>query len=979
MRNLIILIALFLCFQNTVSAQIPLVNYTYWDTVRYSEPGFIATETTMSDINDNGLIVGYYRNASNANVSFLYDYKKKTFQTYQHTGYTHTEITGINNQNELIGRAYSSPGAAIAIQGEVVNDTFANVIQTNWFLSGATYKWPLRINNNSVAAGSVYSGTTRWFNFENINPPVTTTGTERYQSGSTQYNSYGKGINDNATICGYYLDGSQYKPCVFDSGANQFYTYGHKVGTGAIGLPRTILNDINNQGYIALSYRDSNNVMQGCIARNAPITGITYEDDANFIFNKWDSGSGSGVEGINNNNDIVGFYNAFGGDKLGFYAIARPKKYELPGLNYTDDVYDIINANIYHEYDIGYYDYSLGDIWTNQLYNFQALVMQASAVGTQNTLALNAGLKTPSWKAWVWAQEEDSCYVNTPAGLRPRMSALTGWTHRTANKFTGVCYGMSAFYLQQLADRFVLDSRFSLGVWTLPKTNNYDSLAAGTNYELTERLHALHLYQKSSHLNRFNQKSITYYNSNASAIWDSMKIDYKTIVKGLERSDSAQVIGIRYKDGGKHAVVAIGTSREFSIGNGTSDTLHIMDPNFPNTFPTIAIDHINQRIIQRSWAAWLSAYKNDTIRYFLPIGNLKDINIAGRATLQHKTSPQSTSSSSNKTLNGETIFSVKQVCDFKLEEVGNPSNFFERINNVDNNQYPNCQAFHIMNEDEVADELTFSSGVNVKVTLTGGCDSSLNWLQSNPKGEMMYSRRNALNNETDIIYLQDEILKVENNDNVDKYAKLGAIMGSTQEESFVSIDSFKLSQNDTARYTVLDQYNFKITNGKNSNTVYNLYARYLSSPKYFVWDTKGISMNPKTDHIIRLQPTENGNEVIILVDSSQDGSIDDTLRPNHSGLLVQDILKDQYAFKLFPNPSNDEVNISMSNLPFGEMKIYLFDQFGRKVRSTSIRSDNKKIKAKFSVADLPNGFYYIMVTSDKLPSSISEKFIIKHE
>ncbi|MEZ5047830.1 MAG: T9SS type A sorting domain-containing protein [Chitinophagaceae bacterium] len=926
----------------------PLVNYTYWDTVRYQDNSYIASQTTMSDINKEGLIVGFYKDAAGANVGFVYNYKSKKFHTYQYSGYTHTEITGINDNNIIIGRAYSNPTTAIAIKGEIINDSIQNVTQANWHLSATTNKWPTKINNNNVGAGSIYTGTTRWFNYESILPPITVSATKRYEAGTTQYNSYGKGINDYNTACGYYLNGSQYIPCIYDETNNQFFIYNHKVSS--VAQPRTILNDINNSYYIAVSYRDSNNIMQGTIARNSPIMSITYETDENFIFNKWDSYYGSSIEGISEKNDIAGYYVNASGEQLGFYAISDSSQYVLEQLNVSNDVFKVGNWNLFHEYENGYYDYTVGDVWLGQVNDFNQSVQQATIVSPFNHPGYYNGLQTPSWKAWVMAYTQDSCYIQTPQGLKPKSSSLAKWVMTGSPNFQGVCYGMSAFYLQHLKDRFMIDSRFSLGVWTTSYIQDYDTLATGVNYKLTDILHALHLFQGSKHLaSHTSEKDYIFYN-NPSNNWTDMEKEFKSFASGFQSIDSAHIMLIRYKDDSKHAVVPVGVSRQFRISNGASDTLHIMDPNFPNTFPIIYRDHISQNVIQRSYMPWNNMYRNDTLKYFIAANNVNELAISNPVYQSFKLAP----SPENKSVAGENVIYTKKLCDFKTEAVGNSSLYFERIGNTENNSFTSVNTIQDFNADGLTDGLVFPGSVDVKTTISSNCDSLISYMYSYPKGEMLYARKSNPSL-TDIVYNKDNIIRFENPDNLDKYPKLTAIYGPNIEESMVVIDSFKLAYQDTMRYEAIDQYNFKLSNGKPIGNVYNLYVRYLSQGNYFIWNTQTIPIQPKTDHIIKLQPSVSGQEVIILIDSLQDGSIDDSIKVINGGLSLQNIEKSNHI-KVYPNPTQQYLHwqADFSIKP----KITIYNFFGSKMIELSQKSVNTSTN-KIDVSALSTGLYFI--------------------
>ena len=79
------------------------------------------------------------------------------------------------------------------------------------------------------------------------------------------------------------------------------------------------------------------------------------------------------------------------------------------------------------------------------------------------------------------------------------------------------------------------------------------------------------------------------------------------------------------------------------------------------------------------------------------------------------------------------------------------------------------------------------------------------------------------------------------------------------------------------------------------------------------------------------------------------------------------------SFSLFPNPATDEVNITASADESGTtFDISLFDITGKCIRTIQKTSVNK---LSLKVNDLPQGFYWLRLTSDK-GFSASKRFVI---
>ncbi len=984
-----------LCFETI--AQNPLVNYTFWDTVRYSDASFTASETYLSDLNDNGLVAGYYKNGSGSYVGFIYEYKKDKFTTYQQTGYTHTEILGISNTGEVLGRVYNSSPNSEVITGSFVNSSFQNMQIQTWYATNAQNQYPRKMNNNDFTVGSVRTGTTHWLHCQESSPPFTNQSTQRVQFATppnpvVQYNTYGYGINDNDLMTGYYLDGAAYIPILWDNTNLQFYyNYPHK-NPLSVGFPRTILTDINDAGYVTVNYRDNNYVMQGGLAKVdlSNLSSITYETDANFIFGADTNKTplGSTISGINNKNDIVGYYKVTNTEVVGFFAFSDQSTPEIPGvLANTNNQYKIVNNAAYFDYKITNnhplaYDYKQNDIWLNTNHNMFNDLIPLFAFKYISNLFQGSPLWEaeraqiyPSWRAHVWSQDENDCYITTPSGKLYTFSALAKWYNKSTSDFKGSCYGISAFFLQHLKDKTVLTNRFS-NLYPAVTINDY----VGPSYNNValaslEAMTAAQQYQYDPRLKKYKNEFVKFNNL---SIYDRLpfnKNSFHEIAKNLYSIDSARILSISYKDG-LHATVPIKATREFLLKN-SRDTLYMMNPNYDNTWTTLVIQP-NQSILP-TVKEYFSSPTPDSLEILaLGIdGNLHEIDLANEAVLSFKNDPSAASNSSNKTINNERVFFVKKTCDFKIEEVGNPSNFYQVIGNTTTNQLSGASLHYDYNEDTLADAIVFNGNTVVRSSLYGGCDSIVNWLYSYPNGEMLYGRTNALIGETDVLIQDNEILKVESPDAQSKYVKLGAIYGpNNNEESFVSIDSFKIEQNDTVRYEAMDQYNFKLSNGKNANNQYNLYVRYLSANKYFTWDTKSIDIHPKTNHIIRLQPSVNGKEVIILVDSLQDGTIDDTIKVAHSGLNLNEQLKEQYEYKLYPNPTDKSFTVSLKGLPSGTINMEVYNQLGAVIYQNQTNTVQGNYHQRVTLENQPSGIYFVKLVGDILSKPITERIIL---
>ena len=978
MKKVFILILLIGGIATSSFAQAPIQKYSYWDTLRYSSGIFTSPETVFLDINDNDLIVGYCLSASSTFEGFVYDLKNDKYHLYSHPAYTHTKITGINNAGEILGTAYTSITAAITFRGEFTAALgVQSIVQVNWNGSMTSQnQQPTRLNNNSVGVGAVRSGAgavNRWINYETVFPPNTVSGLKRRQIGTTQYNTYGLGINDANQVSGWYLNGTQYRAVVFDHNTNAFQDYNARIVSAQ---SRTKFNDINNNNMAAVEYRDNLGQWQGTIAQLSGTT-ANYESDANFIFSQTKTPNGSSIQGINDSNDIVGFVNLPSGDKVGFFAITNEYGAEHLGLN---GPFGIANSNDYFDYDLNHYDYVNKDIWLNSNDAFMAnyvVPLNGAPLTPQETTFYNQGQVYPSWFAFVQAQEEDSLYITTNGTKKPKSSSIIHWLNVSTHEFQGNCHGLSAFALQHFRDPSVLTNRFGNNMGGLASITMYDSLSTGMNLPLMETMASLQLDYYDESISKYKDVQVAhgdvYLNGTGPQFANQTRNASSAIAQSIMNNDSARIMSWAIDFGnnqvGYHSVAPIGVTREF-VYDYPIDSIAIIDPNYPNEYPLVVYDPITGYIIEHH------SFGTDTLAFYYPNATIYETNVATPAEIVSRPTINGSPGMSYKTIGNKSIFYTKNACDYIINDNAS-ANQFIKSGNVITNNFSGMRPDYIMDSDLPPVMLHIDGLLDTRTDISS-CNGVAKWTLSYPSGEMLFSRGAALPSETDIIINKNEIIKVENPDATDKFVQLASNYGPANEESFVSIDSFKIEQNDTLRFETLDQYNFKLLNGKNAGNNYNLYVRYLAPTENFVWNTKKIAITPKTNHIIQLRPTSQGQKVVILIDSLQDGTIDDSIAVVNGGLSTPNILAKNHSIKVYPNPVQNHFSIEMNKLPQGDYEFMIYNQTGQLVRSKNVSSSaTGELKQEFDMADLPKGMYLIRIQNNSTDFRYQHKIILR--
>jgi len=936
-----------------------------------SDEGFESPETFFYDINDSGVIVGSFVNATGGTSALVLFPNGKTY-TYNHESYTTTEFMGINNEGKIVGRAHNgNPSEALPIIGIVtVVEGVGNFYASSYGLEGInTFREPQKINDNNFCAGTFRStGNYRWINFELQEEPWTQASiiySEGQGSSFTQYNTYGLGLNNLNEVSGFYLNGSQYYPLIYNYPGTNPSNFHTPAQYNPDGIPQagTKINDINDDGFVVVEYKGAGNIWQGCVGFYDPISNsINYQSQ--FPFH---TAEGSSALGINNNKDYVGYYFK-DGIRMAFAAYTDPRMLlgvsssDWYGENFTND-----DINFRYSSSAYVYDYSSEDPYTGDQVNFIENYMNMLGMSFCCSMldSFNAGQMYPSWKSYVLAQTSQRVYENVNGMQIPKLSEIAKWMAISDTAFRGNCLGMSLFAGQFMIDNAINTARFPglLFLDSLIEIDN-NTLSSFQKQDVKEAIAACQIYSKKPSFNSIDHENLLYfylpfqyamseaeYAERFDSIYAINTKFYDQFYASLDPDhEDYSILGLEFYDvAGRHAVFPIGVSRYVDL-NLRIDTIFVHDPNYPQEVLMIEIDYDNFLV---------NAYVGNEQVYINELGQ-SEIAVAYAATtirsleLEDNTGfkPLSSSGTANKsTHNGYDIY-LKKLCDYKIEDINDANIYIEKTGATLNNNMPGVETILDYNDDNLPDMLRSYTYSGVKAMLQN-CASTNNWLYAHPEGDMIMSRGDVALGETDIVYNQGNYMKIENPDAIEKHIKFGTLSDFTGEESAVVFDSFTLASGDTVALEAMDQYHFKLLNGLDNSNHYDLFVRYLSSDQTFTWNMSNVQISANTNHIVVLQPDVPGQEVIILVDVGQDGSIDETIVEEPTG--IKPIIED-WNVKLFPIPAIDILNIETSHsLPKGTL-VKLYNAEGKLLHQSSVGS---KTEIAIPLSGMSSGMYLI--------------------
>jgi hypothetical protein len=158
--------------------------------------------TEILGVNDSDYAVGYYTNNSGTNVPFELNIPSRSYTNLSPPGALNAEATGINQRDDIAGSVQTSNGvkAFYVRAGTYYEDAYPKAT--------ATYGLSLNYQDQIVGDYVDSSGATHGFV---LTYPANVSAKQIWQSvdePNARYGTWITGINQHATICGYYIDAS---------------------------------------------------------------------------------------------------------------------------------------------------------------------------------------------------------------------------------------------------------------------------------------------------------------------------------------------------------------------------------------------------------------------------------------------------------------------------------------------------------------------------------------------------------------------------------------------------------------------------------------------------------------------------------------------------------------------------------------------------------------------------------------------------
>jgi hypothetical protein len=281
-------------------------NYSFQTLNNSADPNF----NQLLGINNSGTTVGY--DGDGAVVPNMgYSLKNGAYSNENFPGSAQTQVIGINSGASPTTVGFYVDGLGNNFGFVNQGGTFTSVSNPNT-PSGTTVNQLLGVDNSNIAAGFYVDGGGNAQGYlYNIGSQSFTAITDPIGVATTA-----AGINNSGVVTGFYTDAGGATHGFLDI-AGIYTSFDDPNGTN------TMFFGINNVGGVVGSYMDTNGVNEGLVYDYLTNTWQTV-DDPNNSANAAFGVTGTFINGINDNGQLVGFYSD-GTNVDGFSATATPE------------------------------------------------------------------------------------------------------------------------------------------------------------------------------------------------------------------------------------------------------------------------------------------------------------------------------------------------------------------------------------------------------------------------------------------------------------------------------------------------------------------------------------------------------------------------------------------------------------------------------------------------------------------------------
>ena len=953
-----------------------------------------AVNTFPMGINNAGFVCGYYATAMPDTTGFVITPQGKIIEiTWLVTGAGTYGIkaVSINDSNMVLVNYTDASGESKLYKVKVDEVSIVN----SWPIVNnlnQSYVKAFHMNNKGDITGWYQGGVNRWmFTLHDGTPPagLPAWNAWRYHIGVnpnyTYYNTMAGAMDTNRIATGFYIDGLNNIPVLYDEVGAEFYKLSGSNWCHPWGK--------NNSNKIVGEYKNVNGILNAFVASPTYTPGNLNSGQLNMtslasIFHS--SYYQSVARGINDKDEIVGSFidTVNGNNYVGFIYRPNTPEYKIYNFDFNKHVWPMKNSrgnpgsgNVWTTNYYGGANYGTTDPFANNGYPLvEPHILADPQINTFMTAkGYNNGLPdsvSVDWKSWM-EEIEGSSYYLTMAQTPVLMPAYRYLHKRNlflkyierAKTFGGICYGFAGASSIHLADDNYLDNTYGIGA--SKDFSTYDNQSKDAISTIVR------LFKKARH------PSFAQY-----------FVDQKDNIKPWEGSYRAKRTWMD-KDSLNYRQLLIGWFRNYDQNNNLQMSYHAVFPYKIKTPQKLPFFHNNVQNYDTMYV-YDSNFPTDQNEYFL-LKTDKVLNHVDSAwSPNHYPIPlffvafNEVSNSDLMSVTSTPFKKSRALDSIATMRIGPNANFLITDAATQNTAYMDATGYHssinsLMRYEEKAEE---PSGVReflrdtiaeLQISTTGYIDSLMSFSFDNDQVQMRLLRK-AQMTETDYSTIKNRYVSYGNPDNVTKdiIASFSQLDPTLPTGCLITVTGLLLPQYDSIITINPANYQYQIIHPSNDTLSYtvNVLAIYNDTVKQFT--AAGIPFTGPTSHVI--DPYYNGPQgpqTIIKIDNGIDAIDDDTLFIVQVPLGINDVKGNVSYISLYPNPASDRINVQIAKQSNEDFQVVFTDIYGKMLLNEPVKHEVDTQNYTFDISAYSPGMYFLMVFDKNQKALFVEKVIKK--
>lgn len=950
--------------------------------------------TLLMGINNKGFVCGYRHNTITGDTTgfVITPEGKVLYITDAITGAGSYGIKAVDiNDSNMVLVNYTDAGGNSKLHKVFVTD---KIIVNDWPITNNLNQNNVKafhMNNKGDIAGWYQGGVNRWmFTLHQGNPPA---GFNAWQAwryniyvnpNYTYYNTMAGAMDTNRVVAGFYIDGSQNIPFLYEELYAQFYVLNGNTWCHPWGK--------NNNGKIVGEYKNGAGFLNAFVATPTYTPGNVNSGQLNLtslanIFH--DPNTQSVARGINDSNEIVGsFIDPNNGNFIGF--IYRPNGGEYKISNYT------FNKHVWTQLGNNTGAPNSGQVWTTNFYGgFNYATVDPFANNgyplIENSIANDAAIQTyftnqnvslsnsmnVDWNSFMKE------IINSGTYYTNSQNPATQPTYRFMDKrdmflkwvsspngycglFSGICYGFAGTSGMHYVDDTYLDNTFAIGGGTDLSSfgdNSMNGITAVQRVYLRQFEPSLSQYGVDKYQDVLPWSGMYRYKY----VWPKGdSLDFRQLYIGWHTP--ASPTNYLY-----HSIFPykIKTPQKlpFNYANVQQyDTIYIYDSNNPtsqNEYFLINTSRFYNTIDSVSSPVYSPAPSYDFFVAFNEVSVGELMNISNSALKKSR----SLDSIARLVLSPNSHYMIKDVATMNTTS-------FDATGYSNNNTTLSGIAAKANRPAHISSFFRDTTA-ELQISSTAYQDSIMNFTFDNDHVRMTLLRR-SLPGETDNATCKNRYMSYGNPDNISKtlVADFSQIDPASPTACIITVSNLVLPPHDSIITLNPANYQYQIIHPTNDTLTYtvNVIAIYNDTVKQFT--ATGIPVTGPASHIIDPYFNgANGPQTAVIIDNGVNATDDDTLFVQQVPLGLNESLKNADYISLYPNPTRNHFNLNISKQSAENYHMVFTDIYGKVLMNEAIMHQKEKSNHHFDISRFSAGIYFVMVFDKNKQVLFAEKLV----